>query len=244
MMHRQDRDMVGLGQPLEWAKRVVIALVLCAAPRIGARGHLRPGVDHQEPRVRMGLEIVFQTGEPTFGQTRPLQRKVQAVWDFRHGDQQLASARLQAARVLFQGQVEYLAPGYWMFAECDPTGCDGKCQREREPAFAQFGFARQQGQPLRQGLWDRPAYCWQFPGEQVTQAENCRSGPRCWRRGHGRPLSLLKTYGLRLLQGFLEGNAKGCAVLCVEVTRIFRFGEAHHKYFAWPMPLRKPLQQM
>src|SRR5579883_1298888 len=121
MMNRQDRDMVGLGQLLEWGQRVVIALVLRAAPRIGARCHPGPGVDHDQPRVEMSLEIFFQAGEPTFGQTRPLQRKAQAVWDCRHGGQQLSSACLEATCVLFKRQVEYLALGYGLLAEGNST---------------------------------------------------------------------------------------------------------------------------
>jgi hypothetical protein len=76
VMHRQDRDLVGLGQPLEGRERVIVALVLGTAPRIGARRHLRPGVDHHQPRVGMGLEVLLQVRQPALGQARPVQRKV------------------------------------------------------------------------------------------------------------------------------------------------------------------------
>src|SRR5579864_2591665 len=96
----------------------------------------------------MFLKIVLKRGQATFAQAWPVQGKRYATWNTRHGGQQLSGAPLQAARVIFERQVENITLGDGLCAESYAASCDRQRGGERQPAFPQLGLASQQRQPF------------------------------------------------------------------------------------------------
>src|SRR5260370_37941063 len=120
-MHCQDRDMIGISQSLERRERLVVSLVLRVASMVGWWRSLGPGVDHDQSGVRMRLEILFQVGQATLSQTRPIERKLQAMRDLRLRGEQLLGACLQPSRVLFKRQVEHIPLRNGFFPKGNPS---------------------------------------------------------------------------------------------------------------------------